>query len=156
MLITILKILHTLCAVYGWEVVNNHVCSGRSMDNPVTQASLPAERFDLRHPCHTLSPETSLVAQMVKHLSTMRETWVWSLGQEDLLEKAMAPHSSILAWRIPWMEEAGGLQSMGSQRVRHDWATSLSFTFQKQPKGLSTDKSLNKMWSIHTIEYFSA
>ena len=56
----------------------------------------------------------------------MRETWVQSLGQEDPLEKEMATHSSPLAWRIPWMEEPGGLQSMGLQRVGHDWATSLS------------------------------
>ena len=66
---------------------------------------------------------TSLVAQMVKHLPTMRETWVQSLAREDPLEKEMATHSSILAWRIPWMEEPGGLQSTGSQRVRHDWVT---------------------------------
>ena len=57
---------------------------------------------------------------MVKHLPTMQETWVQSLGQEDLLEKEMATHSRILAWEIPWMEEPGRLQSMGSQRVRHD------------------------------------
>ena len=69
---------------------------------------------------------TSLVAQMVKRLPTMRETGVQSLGWEDLLEKEMATHSSILAWRIPWTEEPGRLQSMGSQRVQHDWATSLS------------------------------
>ena len=56
----------------------------------------------------------------------MLETWVRSLGREDPLEKEMATHSSILAWRIPWREEPGGLQSMGSQRVRHDWATSLT------------------------------
>ena len=56
---------------------------------------------------------TSLVAQTVKCLPTMQETWVHSLGQEDLLEKEMATHSSILAWRIPWAEEPGGLQSMG-------------------------------------------
>jgi len=60
------------------------------------------------------------LAQMVKHLPTMRETWVQSLGCEDLLEKEMATHSSILAWKIPWMEESGRLQFMGSQRVRHD------------------------------------
>jgi len=53
-------------------------------------------------------------------LPAMRETWVRSLGWEDALEKEMAIHSSILAWRIPWMEEPGGLQSTGSQRVRHD------------------------------------
>ena len=70
----------------------------------------------------------SLVAWMVKHLPTMQETWVWSLGQEDTLEKEMATHSSIHAWKISWTEEPGGLQSMGSQRVRHDWATSLHFT----------------------------
>ena len=68
---------------------------------------------------------TSLVAQMVKRLSTMWETWVQSLGQEDPLEKEMAIHSSTIAWRIPWTEEPGRLQSMGLQRVRHDWATSL-------------------------------
>ena len=60
------------------------------------------------------------MAQRLKHLSAMRETWVRSLGQEDPLEKEMATHSSILAWRIPWMEEAGGLQSMGSQRAGHE------------------------------------
>ena len=60
----------------------------------------------------------SLVAQRLKHLPAMWETWVQSLGWEDPLEKEMATHSSILAWRIPWMEEPGGLQSMGSQRVK--------------------------------------
>ena len=63
---------------------------------------------------------TSLVAQMVKHLSTMRETRVRSLGQEDPLEKEMAIHSSTITWKIPWTEEPGRLQSMGSQRVGHD------------------------------------
>ena len=65
---------------------------------------------------------TSLVAQTVKRetLLTMQETWVRSLGQEDPLEKEMATHSSILAWKIPWTEEHGGLQSTGSQRVGHD------------------------------------
>ena len=62
----------------------------------------------------------SLVAQSLKCLPAMRETWVRSLGWEDPLEKEMETHSSILAWRIPWMEEPGGLQSMGSQRVGHD------------------------------------
>ena len=60
---------------------------------------------------------------LVKNLHAMRETQVWSLGQEDPLEKGMATRSSILAWRIPWPEEPGRLQSMGSQRVGHDWAT---------------------------------
>ena len=63
---------------------------------------------------------SSLVAQRLKRLPPMRETWVRSLGQEDPLEKEMATHSSILAWRIPWMGEPGRLQSMGSQRVGHD------------------------------------
>ena len=71
--------------------------------------------------------KTSLVAQTVKRLPTMRETWVQSLGREDLLEKEMAIQSSILAWRIPWMGKPVGLQSMGSQRVGHNWATSLHF-----------------------------
>ena len=62
----------------------------------------------------------SLVAQLVKNLPSMCETWVQSLGQEDPLEEGMATHSSLLAWRIPWTEEPGGLQSMRSQRVGHD------------------------------------
>ena len=65
---------------------------------------------------------------MVKHLSAMGETQVRSLSWEDLLEKEMPAHSSTLAWKIPWTEEPGGLQSMGSQRVGHDCTTSLHFT----------------------------
>ena len=68
----------------------------------------------------------SLVAQMVKCLPMMQETQVQSLGWEDPLEKEMATHTSILAWKIPWTEDTGRLQSMGSQRVRHDLATSLT------------------------------
>ena len=67
------------------------------------------------------------MAQRLKRLPAMWETWVQSLGREDPLEKEMATHSSILAWRIPWMEEPGGLQSTGSQRVGHDSVTSLLF-----------------------------
>ena len=62
----------------------------------------------------------SLVAQRLKRLPAMWETWVRSLGQEDPLDKEMATHSSILAWRIPWTEESGGLQSIEWQRVGHD------------------------------------
>ena len=60
------------------------------------------------------------MAQMVKNLPAMEETQVQSLGQEDPLEKGMTTHSSIVAWRIPWTEEPGGLESMGSHTVRHD------------------------------------
>ena len=60
------------------------------------------------------------MAQRVKRLSTMEETWVQSLGREDPLEKEMATHSSTLAWKIPWTEKSGRLQSMGSQRVGHN------------------------------------
>ena len=84
--------------------------------------------------------EASLVGQTIKKLPAMQETQemkVWSLGQEDYLEKEKAAHSSILVWRIPWTEEPGGLQSMGSQTAGHDWATNtftfhfLSFTYLK-------------------------
>ena len=72
----------------------------------------------------------SSVAQMVKNLLAIQETWVWSLVHEDTLEKGMATHSGILAWRIPRTEEPGGLQSTGPHRVRHDWATiNFHFTF---------------------------
>ena len=60
------------------------------------------------------------MAQLVMNLPAMRETWVQSLGREDVLEKEMATHSSIPAWKISWTEETGGLQSIGSHRVGHD------------------------------------
>ena len=62
----------------------------------------------------------SLVAQMVKNLPAMQEAQVWSLSWEEPLEKGVTPHSSIVVWRIPWTEEPGGLQSVGSQRIGHD------------------------------------
>ena len=74
----------------------------------------------------------------------MWETWVRSLGQEDSLEKEMATHSSILAWRIPWTEEPGGLQSTGSQRVGHDWATTSFFFLSLSPASLEVITSLIK------------
>ena len=86
-----------------------------------------------------MSTGASLVAQMVKSRPIKRETWVLSLGQEAPLEKEMATHSSILAWRIPWTEEPGRLQSMGLQRVGHNWVTSL--TCPLSPWCLSTISS---------------
>ena len=62
----------------------------------------------------------SLIAQLVKNLPALRETWIQSLVWKDPLEECMATHSNILAWRIPWTKEPGGLQSIGSQRVRHN------------------------------------
>ena len=93
--------------------------------------------------------EASLVAQMVKHLSTMQKTQVRALGWEDPLEKEMAIHSSTIAWKIPWTEEPGRLQSMGSQRVGHDWATSLSFY------RLLEDIEYNSLCYIASPCYFS-
>ena len=73
------------------------------------------------HPAATSQTRSGLlVAQRVKNLAAMRETWVRSLGREDPLEKGMATHSSTRAWEIPWTEEPSGLQSMGSQGVEHD------------------------------------
>ena len=76
----------------------------------------------------TYTYRASLVAQMVKNLPAMQKTQVGSLSRQDSLEKGMAIHSSILAWTIPWTEEIGGLQSMGSQIVTHDWATNTTTT----------------------------
>ena len=91
--------------------------------------SLPIPAFEIGRGCGSRFIlfyellQCILVAQTVKNLPAMQETQVQSLGREDLLEKGMATHSSILAWRIPWTGEPGGLQSTGLQRVRHDWAT---------------------------------
>ena len=85
-------------------------------------------------PC---SLSTSLVAQTVKRLCTMWETQVWALGWKDPLEKEMAIHSSTIAWRILWTEEPGRLQSVGSQRVRHDWAAHVPW--------------LSELWYHHSL-----
>ena len=74
---------------------------------------------------------------MIKNMPAMQETWVQSLGQEDLLEEGMATHSSILPWRIPWTEESGGLQSMGSQRVGHDFYMRIEKVKKEYPYILS-------------------
>ena len=76
----------------------------------------------------SILPWASLGAQMVKNPPAMQETWVKFLGQEDPLAKGMATHSSILAWRIPWIEKPGRLQALGLQRVRHYWVAN-TFTF---------------------------
>ena len=78
----------------------------------------------------------------------MQETWVQFLGWEDLLEKEMATHSSILAWRIPWSEEPGEPQTMGSQRVGHDWATNTYFSTSECPRLhlLGFDSALLLAW----------
>ena len=97
-----------------------------------------------------------LVAQRLKRLPAMWETWVRFLGQEDPLEKEMATHSSILAWRIPWTEEPGGLQSTGSQRVGHHWVTSLSlsFTCSQNQAAVSRQDNANALCPHHQYEVF--
>ena len=93
----------------------------------------------------------SLVTQMVKNPSAVQKTWVWSLGQEDALEKGMTTHFSILAWKIPWTsEEPGRRQPMGSQRVRHDWMTN-THTLSAPMHRLHTHASLtlrNHVWPL--------
>ena len=84
----------------------------------------------------------SLVAQKVKNLPAIQETDVWCLGWENPLEKGMATHSGILAWRIPWTEEPGRLQSIQSQRVRHDWA---AFTFDP---AINWDPNSLRSWGL--------
>ena len=79
----------------------------------------------------------------------MQETWVQSLGQEDLLEEEMATHYSILAWRIPWIEETGGLQSMVSHRVGHYWAT---FTFNKDPRMVDMHQVQNEIPRMEQVQ----
>ena len=91
---------------------------GSHPPHPPTQSFNPQGALFVPPP-----PRAPLVSQMVKYLPAVQETWVQFLGQEDPLGKGMATHCSILAWRIQWPEEPGGLQSMGSPRVRQDWGT---------------------------------
>ena len=112
-----------LCSPPNPYILQGLFLPGMEAGSPALQAdSLPSELpgkplWVAVTECNRLA---SLVAQMVKNLPAMQETWLPSLGWEDPLEKGMATHSSILAWRIPWTEEPDGLQSMGSQRVRHN------------------------------------
>ena len=99
-----------------------------------------------------------LVAQMVKNLPAKWETWVWSLGWEDILKMEMATHSSILTWKISWTEEPGGLLSMRSQRVRHNWATE-HFYFQTLTSSTKIKTSIsNKIVTRNTylLQCFSS
>ena len=100
----------------------------------------------------------SLVAQRLKRLPPMWETQVRSLGRDNPLEKEMATHSSILAWRIPWTEELGRLQSTGSQRVEHDWVTSLSLSSRLRNgwdclKDLNVKENFNIEHNLYFISY---
>ena len=81
-----------------------------------------------------LMKTVSLIAQAIKNLPDVQETRVLSLGREDFLEKEMATHSNILAWKIPWTEKPGGLKSMGLQRVRHDWTANILLWRQRIQK----------------------
>ena len=95
----------------------------------------------------------SWLAQIVKNLSAMWEIWVQSLGQEDPLENGMVIHVSILAWRIPQIEEPGGLQSMGSKRVGQDWATK-TFTFHAKVYTICTYIYISIYNQIHCCYYY--
>ena len=110
------------------------------------------KNVQIPHNCTHLICCASLVAQRLKRLPAMQETWVRSLGWEDPLEKEMATHSSIPAWRIPWMEEPGGLQSTGSQRVRHDWVISLSFSFTRYQSNAKNSpiqvSTVHELWTF--------
>ena len=98
--------------------------------------------------------QSSLVAQTVKHLPTMRKTWVRSLGREDPLQEEMPSHSSTLAWNSPWTEEPGRRQSMESQRVRQDWATSLQWSKVKMPRQTLRGKEESRWKSLRGSELF--
>ena len=106
--------------LHPWDFSRQEYWSGFPLPSPLPQ-SHPSGLSQCTGPepflkCIHRSRRASLVAQMVKNSPAMQETWVQSLGQEDILEKEMTTHSSILAWRIPWTEEPGGLQSMWSQK----------------------------------------
>ena len=118
-IIMIIVIMKPLCLEWGFlgaSDLKESACSTGNLGSIPGSGRYPGERngYPLQYSW------TSLVAQMVKNQSAMRETWVRSLGWEDPLEEGVATHSSILAWRILWTEEPGGLPSMGSHRVGHD------------------------------------
>ena len=108
--------------------INFFLNSGNLRESPTLSSPSPSPSATFR--AYVLPTGTSLVVQSVKNLHTVQETQVWSLGQEDPLKKKMATHSSILAWRISWTEEPGGLQSMGLQESDRSDHLSLSRSWQ--------------------------
>ena len=107
--------------------------------------------------CNCQHFKASLVAQKLKRLLPMRETWVRSLGLEDPLEKEMVTHSSILARRIPWTEKPGRLQSMGSQRVGHDWANKPGIVCSLLKATVNILKNIilkNSVWGLVLLAWF--
>ena len=112
----------------AWQAIVHSVTKSR------TRLKWPSmhTHISLKYWCLTFLPfmnnmnlpwvRASLVAQRERIHLPMQETWLWSLGREDPLKEGMATHSSILAWRIPWTEEPGGLKSIGSERVEYDWS----------------------------------
>ena len=149
---------YSVTVVY-WDEVNTGWCGHPNLDlllllssedprHTVCKTFFPAKLVGRNHWWGLQWLRTSVVAQMVKCLPTMRETWVRSLGREDPLEKEMATHSSTLARKIPRMEEPGSLESMGLQRVGHDWATSLSLSslMRKGSVGHSVGKTDRHLW----------
>ena len=104
---------------HDWGMCSNEDHRGRHLPGK-EEASLPGPLVKRKAVFINMQCGASLVAQLVKNPPAVQETWVRSLGWEDPLEKEMATHPSVLAWRIPWTEEPAGLQSIGSQRVKHD------------------------------------
>jgi len=117
--------------------VTSLVVQGLKLHIPNAGGSIPGQ--GIRFP--QAMTRASLVAQTVKNLPPMQETGVSSLSRENPLEKGMATHSSILAWRVPWTEEPGGLQSVGLQRVEHDGATN---TFTSHATTMTQGNQINK------------
>ena len=107
----------------AWWATVHGVTKSRTWVSDFTFTTISSLNNDMTIVSSMMSGGTSLVAQSIKNTPAMRETRVQSLGLEDPLEKEMATHANILAWRILWTGEPGGLQSMGSQRVGHDWVT---------------------------------
>ena len=131
--------------LYKWNllfVVHLFVCFYLSLQGRTSKIIIKSHDAELQSWIYYSSKYiliASLVAQRLKCLPPMWETQVRSLGWEDPLEKEMAIHSGILAWRIPWMEKPSWLQSMGLQRVGHDWATSPSPSPSPSPKYICWD-----------------
>ena len=114
---------------FHWTILSSVVSFSSCLLTFPASGSFPMNRFFTSAGQSIRISALALVlpmAQMVKHLSAMQQPWVRSLGWEEPLEKEIAAHSSILAWKIPWTAEPGRLPSMGWQRVRHNWVTSLS------------------------------
>ena len=134
-----------------WLSSKESACNAGDPSSILGSRRFPWRRDRLSIPVFLVFPGGSVVKNPPA-VQERQEMWVWSLGREDPLKKCMAAHSGILAWRIPWTEQSGRLQSIGSQRVRHDWRLGMHACILKRNESRDWNRYCSIIYSIQEVE----